>query len=497
MAIFNWKLFGCTIQEETAEESSPDREIGSVCPPVPEENSENPDDGEQQYTISDAVLEAYYVTVLREIHTQEHYVRGWDEAERRKQLQRLNEIDNLLGLWVKRGKALVSSWEQRYREIPREGNEALENAVRRYAGEAYRRLGKRGRETENLNELSEAIIEHFTARDSNLQGTAGQELRRFLTRLTGLIEEGTEEPRQRRRIYAQLRILPMYLGAPYAQRYALYSELREYNALTGAGRASTVIYMVLSTTLFEEYCETHIQKMAGYVSDLQNEICQGDVMDFEAQWDITYDRLEQELCHLPITNHTYVKGNRCFALIDVILQRGIARYVCFSGLFDSPDPTIRTKFGCDNKFFAYLKEALLKITEAVLPAYGPENVMITANGNIRYYYRLCRSVKLEDACLQVQEDFHDIKRMFSCCERKFLTELETISPSHVRVYEMYIKLKPCELCQKAIDSFEQGGYQAKIVCGKAVNPKVAHKSLYDGLAQDIAASKTGIVFHIS
>lgn len=496
MAIFNWNLFGCTIPEDTGGEPLPDRECESVCPPVPEENSENPEDGEEQYTISDAVLEAYYVTVLREIHTQEHDARRWDEGERHTQLQRLNEVDDLLGQWVERGKSLVLAWEQRYREIPREGNEALENAVRRYAEEAYRRLGTRRRETENLAELSEAIIGHFADRDGSLQGMAGQELRRFLGRLNMLIEVSAEQPRLRGQIYAQLRELPVYLGSPYTQRYMLYSALREYNVVTGAGRASTVIYIILSETLFEEYCETHIQKMAGYISDMQNEICQGDIMDFAAQWGGAYDRLKQELRHLPTTKNMYVKGNRCFALIDVLLQSGIARYVCFSGLFDAPDPTIRTKFGCDNKFFADLQDALVKIAGAVLPGQKPEDVIITANGNIRYYYGLFRSVKLADACLQVQEDFQDIKRMFSCCERKFFTELETIPPIDVRLYEMYIKQKPCELCRTAIDSFEQGGYQTKIVYGKTGNPKVACKPLYDRLAQDIAAGKTGIVFHI-
>lgn len=493
MAIFHWKLFGCTIPEETGGDPLPDREYSPVCPPVPEENNQNPNDGEGQYTISDAVLEAYYVTVLREIHTREQNVLERDEGERRKQLQRLNEIDDLLGLWVERGKSLVLSWEQRYREIPREGNEALENAVRRYAEEAYRRLGNQGRETENLTALSEEILEHFTAPNDNLQWS----LRRFLNRLTGLIEAFRERPQLRGQIYAQLRELPAHLGSPYTQRHMLYCALREYSVVTGAGRASTVIYMILSETLFEEYCETHIQKMAGYVSEMQNEICQGDMMDFPAQWDSTYNRLEQELQNLPITNHMYVRENRCFALIDVLLQPGgLARYVCFSGLFDSPDPTIRTKFGCNNKFFADLQDALVKIAGAVLPGQNPQDVMITANGNIRYYYGLHRSVKLADVCQQVQEDFQNIKRMFSCCERKFFTELETVPPVNVRVYEMYIKLKPCELCRTAIDSFEQGGYRTKIIYGETGNPKVARKPLYDRLAQDVAAGKQNIIFHL-
>lgn len=502
MAIFNWKLFGCTIPEETGEDLSTDSARGPVCPPVPEENSENPDAVEQSYTISDAVLEAYYVTILRKIYTQKRYTQQRDEGEWRKQLHRLNAIDEMLGLWVKRGKALVSFWEQRYREIPREGNEALENAVRRYAEEAYRRMRKGGQKTQNLAELSSEILARAGEQQNVPPEFDLKKLQDFLDHLNALLEQDVKQREIRAKISARLRWLPQYLGSPYAQRYELYGNLRQYSQFNGADKFSTLLYMLLDAESFQGYCANCIQTMADYIANRQSEVCQMNVLACLTDWDNAWDTLKGELEKMPDTQKEYGEpAKRCFALIEVQLRsKTVKYYLAFSGLFDSKDPEIQNKFG----FYKKLDEALTKIASAVRTELQIPAVRVTATAAIRYYYSANQSVTLGQACRQVQGNFCKIKRMFSCCERKFLTQLETIPAADVWMYTMYIKWNRCELCQTAMEDFERNGYRYDLLPKEsngqkgdpAAGSKVAHKSLYDGLAQDIAAGKTGIVFHI-
>lgn len=487
MVIFNWKLFEWTIPEQTNAEFSPNPQDVphhlDMVYDTPEATEEFPGEQEGRYAISEAVLEAYYVTMLRQI----------DTHEQQDKKQFLDRVDDALNDWVERGKALVSSWEQRYRNLPQRENERLKNAVIRYAEEAYRRLGRDGQERENLPALSREIVAGAGGQENPLPDTELAELQVFLARLNALFEQAVQQTEVRRRIYARLRRLPQYLGTPYAQRYALYRQLRQYSLLTGAGRASTVVYMVLDAESFQGYCENHIQKMADHISRIQGGICRIGTPADLFQWDNTYNDLRNQLREWLETNKEYRKGKRCFALIEVFLHSGIVKYyLSFSGLFDSKDPVIQSRFGT----YPQLDRALTQIGNAVRSQLNIPATRVTATVDIRYYYSANQSVTLGQACRQMKGDFCKIKRMFSCCERKFFTELETIPAADVRRYKMYIKLNPCELCQTAIDDFEQQGYRNRIIAGKAVNPRVAHKSLYDGLAQDIAASKTGIVFHI-
>lgn len=487
MAIFNWKLFEWTIPEQTNAEPSPNPQDAPE-PLVteeysPEETEGFPGGGEGRYAISDAVLEAYYVTMLRQI----------DMHEQQGKKQLLDVIDDALNDWVERGKTLVSSWERQYRNLPQRENERLKNAVIRYAEEAYRRLGQDGQERENLPALSREIVAAAGAEQIAPPDTDLRALQDFLVRLNALFEENVQRPEVRGRIYARLRRLPQYLGTPYAQRYALYSELRQYSLLTGAGRAPTVVYMVLDAESFRSYCENHIQKMADHISRIQGGICRIGTPADLFQWDNTYNTLIDELCKLPETNKEYREGKRCFALIEVFLHSGIVKYyLSFSGLFDSKDPVIQSRFGT----YPQLDRALTQIGSAVRSQLNIPATRVTATVGIRYYYCANQSVTLGQACRQVQGNFCKIKRMFSCCERKFLTQLETIPSADVRRYKMYIKLNPCELCRTAINDFERNGYRKRIIPGETVDPTVPYKSLYDGLAQDIAAGKTGIVFHI-
>ena len=69
--------------------------------------------------------------------------------------------------------------------------------------------------------------------------------------------------------------------------------------------------------------------------------------------------------------------------------------------------------------------------------------------------------------------------MFSCCEKKILSKY----PNNIK--EIYVKLKPCELCVRAIDA----NNNPKIIHGINQKCSLEHLNAYDRLANDIFNGK--------
>ena len=502
MAIFPWKLFGQYIPE-TTQMSTEETELS------PERMKETPKDmqdsrsaseyrkteAEDGYAISDAVLEAYYLCCLRKIDKPTDPERPGEEpngADNRERLvEYLNGLDELLFLWVQSGKDLVQSLEADFAAIPQEGGTAVQNIAGRYAQEAYQWLRVRDGNVRNLVALEKELC-------SALPGPQ-EELRRYLYELREKLLLYRDDGTGLSTIYTRLRELPRFLGSPFQERYALYERLVTYNAISGKRKSPKVVEMLLEGRRFRNYCYQRINGVAAHFANVQSEICGTNAVADEKEMTEKYQRLREELAKIPVTNREYNKKNRCFSMFEVKFKHGNSElYVSFSGLFDADDPIIQNKFG--GKYLE-LDNALDAVTDAVAVADTANSrvshtvTRVKTTVDVKYYDGSSHNVTLKQVCDHVASGLEKLKRMFSCCERKFFAELEKIPSKQVEEYAMYIKVLPCELCKTAKDELESAGYLCRIVVGQKMDTeKVRCKCCYDKLAQDICSGQKDIPF---
>lgn len=530
MAVFKWTLFGNTIEEETDVDSFLDeREVPNHWRLEDEiaKNDEAPAQENDEYAISDAVLETYYVATFREIYKQQDHVQGQYEQAWQERLKGLNEADKLLNLCVRHGKALVLSWEKRCAKIPQQGNEKLEHAVVRYAEEVWRCILWRTKENraeikEGLAKLSETILNNVRVPEGDDQDDSAKwSLRWFLDHLNLLAVQPQRNAKIQKEIRARLCDLPGYLGTPYAERCEFYKEVRRYKWIVREKRDFTplgAIHMMMFDSEFKKYSADSCQKAADWIANVQKQSCYENI-ELNALntlvWNEICDDLRRYLSNMGVLIEAYVDGTRCVAIIDVTLRSGERQYLCFSGVFDSPDPNIQTRFDYadprlpQNKNISKLKEKIQEIAESMQRntlwrSMQPE--LVTANENIRYYYDETdakKNVTLKQVFQKRKGSLRGQVRMFSCCERKFFTKLETFPSSEVKECEIYVKYEPCGMCVPAIEDFEQKGYQLDIIPGEGPDEddedeekKKRHeekkkrdkeyKKRYDQLAREVA-----------
>ena len=530
MAIFPWKLFGQYIPE-TTQMSTEETELS------PERMKETPKDmqdsrsaseyrkteAEDGYAISDAVLEAYYLCCLRKIdkptdperpgeepngadncerpgeepngadncerpgeepNEMKYDERPWEDPNRAENCEHLveylNGLDKLLFLWVQSGKDLVQSLEADFAAIPQEGGTAVQNIAGRYAQEAYQWLRVRDGSVRNLLILEEELY-------SALPGSQ-EELRRYLYELREKLILYREDGTGLSTIYTRLRELPRFLGSPFQERYALYERLVTYNAISGKRKSPKVVEMLLEGRRFRNYCYQRINGVAAHFANVQNEICGTNAVADEKEMIEKYQRLQEELAKIPITNREYNKNNRCFCVFEVTTSsRKTELYVSFSGLFDAVDPIIQNKFRTKHPA---LDSALDAVTAAVRGQFSEPVTRVRTTVDVKYYYRKSKRVTLGQVCDHVVSGFEDLKRMFSCCERKVFAELEKKTSKYVKKCTIYIKILPCELCKATVNKF-----RCKVIAGLKEKPKkVERKRCYDKLAQDICSGRKSIPF---
>lgn len=88
---------------------------------------------------------------------------------------------------------------------------------------------------------------------------------------------------------------------------------------------------------------------------------------------------------------------------------------------------------------------------------GPQYHVVNLNSNVRYYYTKQEYItygeyKTWKNKTHFNEKTAQIKRMFSCCEKKLLTELYGIGSVN---FTIYVKKRVCNLCDQAIKHFEE------------------------------------------
>lgn len=88
------------------------------------------------------------------------------------------------------------------------------------------------------------------------------------------------------------------------------------------------------------------------------------------------------------------------------------------------------------------------------------------NEEMRYYYNDGLSDYVRYSDVKSKFDKSSINKMFSCCERKLLTIVEEHrknSKLNGKVVHICIKYSPCEICHRALFSYEKDGIEFEII----------------------------------
>lgn len=145
---------------------------------------------------------------------------------------------------------------------------------------------------------------------------------------------------------------------------------------------------------------------------------------------------------------------RCVALIDIYrgdLKNTIERVVAFSGYFDCEDADLRSKVNG--------REDHIEAFQIIADKLGAELAYFSADVVDRVKrYELDVKLKLT-ACGLLREELgiqvEDLKREYSCCERKILAKME-INGRKISYCNAYILVKfmPCINCYGALREWE-------------------------------------------
>lgn len=133
------------------------------------------------------------------------------------------------------------------------------------------------------------------------------------------------------------------------------------------------------------------------------------------------------------TSGIYVKGRRCFATMN---YKG-NKYYTLSGSKEYEDQ-LTTKY---YKIFNSLSNVNYK--------------RIQLNDNTRYYYCRKEYISFGDLEKYINLTLHkesETNQLFSCCESKLLSHLYSENGS--ASFQMYIKYKPCEMCERALQVYD-------------------------------------------
>lgn len=175
------------------------------------------------------------------------------------------------------------------------------------------------------------------------------------------------------------------------------------------------------------------------------------------QWEIddVIDKIKR--CDIKATKKPgeyFKKKNHCVALIDIYrgeLKNTVERVVAFSGYFDCEDAKLRIKVdGREDHIEAFKQIAgrfgaeLAYFSEAVVDRvkrYELDGKLeLTAHGPLREELKMLAK---------------DLKREYSCCERKILAKMEINGRNiaHCNAY-ILVKFMPCILCYGALDEWK-------------------------------------------
>lgn len=109
----------------------------------------------------------------------------------------------------------------------------------------------------------------------------------------------------------------------------------------------------------------------------------------------------------------------------------------------------------------------------------------------RYYYNKQSFITYElyannqGKCMGIKNIEH-VNRMFSCCEKKLLSEL--FKRNHKERFTMYIKMKPCKMCERALKHYDKMITEGSRVCypsGSKERKLNISINKYDRIARDI------------
>lgn len=368
---------------------------------------------------------------------------------------------------------------------------------RDYHAEVLDRYYSNVHETSGLEQMEQQLMQSVSFQESrDLEMEHIEQLRLLFQKIHLLIEDSSSH--KTTTIYGILRRVISHLGESYRVRYEIYDVINNMSirSVNGNGNDLTVqnrvslVDVLLEEDRFNQYYSAKMDSIGNMLTSLQESACDPvSVLD-----ETNYLQVTQTLNKYIHKSSRKMRkqydsesgGGGCLSLIYAKVNSVDKKYLCFSGLYDSDDVEIYSRF-INSKRIAYMNAI-----QQILTCNEFQNfTWIKATVQIPYYVDQNRKIRLEDVICNVTGNFQDLTRMFSCCERKFMGYIEGQTVASV---DMYTRFSPCELCTYALSEL-QSKCNANVIHGFEHEAN-AHKQEYDSLAIKILNKSSGIQFQL-
>ena len=406
---------------------------------------------EDEYSVSDLVAEVFYVTRLRKIYSEDNYEEN---------LKQLNRLDDLLVKFLINGKRILLRMKKKIKENEKlESNWFLEELIIKH----YNVVKKsKYRINNEIYIIQEQIIE-------NVEKNNKDNLKRIFEKINKELTLGVIN-------YPLVTSIIFYLGKTYRKRYILYKKFNKFGksnwSSLNKNKETRFITVALMGNNFATYFNYRIRNLIKTIQKIQQNICEYRFSNLKV-----LEKFMKTIEPYEIINKKYIVEKSCFALSEINGQEVIA----FSGTFESNNSSILKIFP-NKKEAKELENAISKLEKTLR---FKSSLLVRTEINTKYYVNQSKHIMLNDILsINVsQSDFKkmkNIKRMFSCCEKKILSKY----PSGIK--KIYVKLEPCKLCVRAISA----NNNPIVIHGNPDNSTLINLESYDKLANDILDGKT-------
>ena len=519
MANLTWFLFDHIILENTRYVDSTQLEsninkLDNVEPhdetTTSYKNSDNPkkiknatDETDGIFAICDAILDTYYIYWLKQLHLT--YLEQEDIDSFTKGKSHLNHLSRHLSLFVHNELTLLNSLEDEYYQIAEADTAVLDDN----APDGDSTPGKHKALADSILQYYYFILKYLQhLGDSALYAEIGNTLEQYTEKILytfSSTEPSSENYRNlsmalasinikvtkcdfsnssKRIIWNALNKIPLFLGPIYEKHYSLYHKILKLASIIHMQSSLRPLEIILHSNSFNNFCITHFQSLADYISTAQYNVCSQFIID-EDQFDEVCHNLIVQIKKIPNLQQRYIqkrpdKGG-CFALMDTQLSSGERQtFITFSGVFDSNNRTIQQHFS-----WPKLTEAMKDIENAL-----PGTNLVRTTADVPYYYQTSsgtyKFITILQACQACSDkELVETKRMFSCCEKKLLPALKIFSNGQYSHSTIYVKYECCDLCRTALDAVAANNYSINVIAGIQHPTQVHKKADYDKLAQNI------------
>lgn len=369
----------------------------------------SPTKDREDYSVSDLVLEVFYVTALKEIYESTESNVNYSPANMQK---KLNELYELLNQFMERAKSECIKINNSFIILNKlSKNAQLEKIVIDY----YKLLTTTDLQKDETQEQS--IIENIKDKNNREQ-------------IKSIFQKSLNKN------YEALNESLRFMGELYKKRYEIYELLEKLPKIPKNELNYQDLYKIILSDSFDEYSKNQIKKIKDFYEEKQKELCSINiVLDSNTPIEDIKNYIRKTP---PLQTPNFSK--RCFALADAKINGTKREIIAFSGVFDA---------GNISKLFDEYKDLSDAIDNLLTSTRFKNSELIKTELDTRYYYNDKDFIELKDVINFVKNKelvrqlIGELKRMFSCCEKKMLKD-------NISIEKLYVKFEPCDACNRAL-----------------------------------------------